>query len=43
MPLNFLKVADLDFYYPKQLEKGVKVEKAANGDKDAIAMLYSDE
>ena len=36
-------MADLDFYYPKDLQKGVSVEDADNGERDAVAMLYSDE
>ena len=41
VPENYLKVVDLEFYYPKSLQSDVPVNKTESGKLDAIEMLYS--
>ena len=42
VPENWLKVVDLEFYYPRELQSGVPVNKTENGKLDAVQMLYRD-
>ena len=41
VPKNFLKVTDNTFYFPKELEDGIEVNKIPNGKLDAVEMLYT--
>ena len=43
VPPNYLNVTDLEYYYPKDLQKDVPVNKTLNGGTDAVAMLYSND
>ena len=43
IPRNYLKVTDLTFYYPYDLQSGVDVSDTENGKPDAIEMLYTDD
>ena len=43
VPDNYLEVTDNAFYYPKDFQDGIKVNKTSTGHPDAVQMLYTDE
>jgi len=43
VPRNYLKVTDLTFYYPYDLQSDVDVGDTENGQPDAVEMLYTND